>query len=197
MVASLGAAMVARRRPRAVWPDDEELTHLVREAQRGTPRALDELLARLRSSFIDFFVRRMPADTAEDVAQAALIRVARALPRIEPERAPDFVATVALNRLRSERQRRAREERRFVPLELADNVESPVNPADQVEYRDHAAIVRRASLAALPPELAEVVLGVLRGLRPSEIAVQQNVSPVTVRTRLQRARTLLRSELRL
>ncbi len=184
-------------RSRGAWPDDDEVIHLVREAQRGEPRALDALLARLRSSFVDFFARRIPADAAEDLAQAALIRVARALRRIDPQRAPDFVATVALNRLRSERERRAREERRLVPLELADSVESPVTAADEVEYSDLAGAVHRASRTALPPELGEIVLGVLRGLSTSEIAAQQAVQPVTIRTRLQRARALLRPELRL
>jgi RNA polymerase sigma factor (sigma-70 family) len=177
------------------WPSDNELIELVREAQHDTPGALDRLLVRLRSSFLDFFSRRIPADAAEDVAQAALIRVARALGRIEPERAPHFVATLALNRLRSERARRAREERRLVPLSLAADVEAPDNEVEEVEDRDLAAAVRRASLTVLPAPLADIVLAVLRGLRHSEIAAQQAISPVTVRTRLLRARTLLRAEL--
>ena len=97
----------------------------MRDAQRGEPRALDVLLARLRPGFVTFFARRLGSDAAEDAAQAALIRIAGAFRRIDPERAGPYIITVAENLLRSECRRHTRETRRSAPIELAETVEAP------------------------------------------------------------------------
>jgi len=48
----------------------------------------------------------------------------------------------------------------------------------------------------MSPKLQEVVLGLLRGETPEGTAVRLRLNPVTVRTRLARARAILRRELR-
>lgn len=184
------------RCPRGVWFDQDEVVQLVREAQQGEPRALDVLLARLRPGFVTFFARRIGPDAAEDAAQAALIRIAGAFRRIDPERAGRYIITVAENLLRSECRRHAREARRSAPVELAETMAAPGTADGEADYRDFGSAVQRASLATLPPELREIILGLLGGLSPSEIAAQQHVHPGTIRTRLLRARVLLRPELR-
>jgi RNA polymerase sigma factor (sigma-70 family) len=156
---------------------------------------LDILLARLRPSFVRFFARRLGPDAAEDAAQAALIRIARALPRIDPERARSYVVTVAHNLLRSECRRRARDARRAAPMELAEAVAAPGMADDEADYGDLARAVHRASLATLPPDLHEILHARLSGLSPTEIASQRQVNPATIRTRLLRARAILRPEL--
>jgi hypothetical protein len=50
-------------------------------------------------------------------------------------------------------------------------------------------------MEVLPPPLRVVVLGLLDGQTPAEIAASLHLSPVTIRTRLLRARVLLRHEL--
>lgn len=55
--------------------------------------------------------------------------------------------------------------------------------------------VRRASGAVLPRELRTVVFARLGGQTTAEIAASQGVSPITVRTRLLRARAIPRREL--
>jgi RNA polymerase sigma factor (sigma-70 family) len=170
--------------------------HLVRDAQRGEARALDILLARLRASFVTFFARRLGPDGAEDAAQAALIRIAGALRRIDPERASHYIVRVACNVLRSECRRQAREARRSAPVELAEAMEAPGTTDAEADYRDLARVVHEASLATLPADLHEILLALLSGLSPAEIASQRQVNPVTIRTRLLRARALLRPELR-
>ena len=184
------------RCPGGVWFDQDEVVHLVREAQRGEPRALDVLLARLRPGFVTFFARRLGSDAAEDAAQAALIRIAGAFRRIDPERAGPYIITVAENLLRSECRRHAREARRSAPLELAETVEAPGAADGEADDGDLGRAVQQASLGTLPPELRDIILGLLRGLTPAEIAAQQHVHPVTIRTRLLRARVLLRPALR-
>jgi len=58
-----------------------------------------------------------------------------------------------------------------------------------------AGAVRRISAILLLAPLAGIVLGLLRGRTPREVAVRQGVSPITVRTRTLWARAILRREL--
>ena len=181
----------------ARWPEPARLTALVREAQSGEARAVDALLNALRPPLVAFFARRLASDEAEDLAQVTLVRIAHALPWIQPERADDYVITVARNRLRTAYRRWARDGRRHAPGGVADDVESPATAADlQAELEDLARVVARVAAAELPPALHEVVLGLLRGETPAEIAARLHLNPVTVRTRLVRARAILRDRLR-
>ena len=65
-----------------------------------------------------------------------------------------------------------------------------------LEYRDLSEAIVRVAPAVLPPPLANIVLGLLHGETTAEIATKQKVSPITIRTRLIRARAVLRRELR-
>jgi RNA polymerase sigma factor (sigma-70 family) len=163
----------------------------VRDAQRGAPGALDALLAGLRPAFVTFFARHLDLDDAEDLAQQALIRITHALPQIDPARAGRYVTRVAWNLLRSEYERTEQETDRRVSAELADTVESRFTSDLDVELGDLDAD-RPAILDTLPPSLRAIVHGRLRGLRSPEIAAAQQIDPVTVRTRLLRARARLR-----
>ena len=177
------------------WPEATTLALLVREAQQDTPGALDKLLATLRPPLLEFFSRRLPRDVAEDSTQGALLRIASALRRIDPERADAYVATVARNLLRTAYRRRTIDRRRRADLNLADIPEYRDIADARVEYEELVCAVHRAIAAKLSPTLAEIVWAILRGETPTEIAARQGVSPVTVRTRLMRARALLRKEM--
>ena len=173
-----------------VWPDDEELVRLVHEAQGRAPGAVDAFLARLRPSFVAFFAPPVGADAAEDLAQAALIRTARSLRAIEPERARAYLVTMVRNLLRSERRSRARDAR--LRAALAGMLEEPANPDPEIEYSDRVDGLRRATLETLSPKLRDSMLGVLAGLTPSAVAAREGVPAEVIRTRLRRARACLR-----
>ncbi len=176
---------------------DDELGSLVRSAQRGRRRALDALLAKLRPWFVGFFARWVDdRDTAEDLAQAALVRVWQALPRIRADRPVHYIVTIAMNLLRTAREDLRRAERRRATLKLNPPMAAPVTPDREAEDRDLTRLVHQLSLTTLSPELHEVVVGLLRGLRQSEIAADQNINAVTVRTRVRRARERLGPRLR-
>ena len=98
-------------RQHAGWPEAQVLRGLVQEAQRGVPNAVNALLGALRPALVAFFSRRLSNDVAEDLAQGALLRIAGALPRIDPERADSYVSTVARNLLRTAYRRRAIDQR--------------------------------------------------------------------------------------
>jgi RNA polymerase sigma factor (sigma-70 family) len=180
--------------PSSAWPASETLGQLVREAQRDGTDALDRLLATLRPALVTFFERRLPSDQTEDLAQLALMRIARALRRIDPERADAYTITVARNLLRTAYRERARDVGRYVPVgaELASTTPAPDS---QVEYEELVLAVHRAVLTKLPRPLQEIMSRVLEDESPSQIAGELHVSPVTVRTRLMRARWILRREL--
>lgn len=183
------------RRSYVIRPSAHELAGLVCAAQRGDDRAVDLLLAAIRPSLLGYFTRRLPRDVADDLTQVTLIRVVGALKRIQPDRAGCYIARVAQNLLRTANHRRSRDRRRYAPAVLADDVASPESPEAYAEYDELVHAVRRASRTVLPRELRTVVLALLRGQTTAEIAASQGVSPITIRTRLMRARAMLRREL--
>jgi RNA polymerase sigma-70 factor (ECF subfamily) len=181
--------------PQDWYPDAELLAERIRAAQTGDRQALERLLEGLRPLFVAYFSRRLQPDVAEDFTQVALLRIARAVDRIDPERANSYVTTVLRNLLRTARSRQLRDERRYLGIDdlIAD---ARQDVGTRTEYEELARAVHRISATTLPPPLADIVLGLLRGETPIEIAHRQGVSPITVRTRLLRARAILRRELR-
>jgi RNA polymerase sigma-70 factor (ECF subfamily) len=181
--------------PHTPWPAPDALTRLVGEAQRGPASAVNALLAALWPALVSYYARRIGGDLADDLAQAALLRIHGALPGIEPERADAFIATVARNVLRSGYAQRGRALRRWAPEQFAEDVEAPTAADRHLEYRELSRAVREVANSTLTPQQREIVLGLLREETPAEIAARLNISPITVRTRLQRARAVLRREL--
>ena len=181
--------------PQDWYPDAELLAERIRASQTGDSQALERLLGSLRPSFLAYFSRRLSADVAEDFTQIALIRIARAVDRIDPERANAYVTTVLRNLLRTARSRQLRDEHRYLAI---DNLvaDARQDVGTRTEYEEMARVVHRITTTALPAPLADIVLGLLRGESPSEIATRQGISPITVRTRLLRARAILRREFR-
>lgn len=181
--------------PGSTWPDRQVLRSLVHEAQRDRAHGLNALLATLRPAFMSFFGNRLPVDDAEDLAQSALIRIAGALRRIDPERADAYVSTVARNLLRTAFRRRVAERCRHAEVDSMSEIADARPVGSQAEYEELVRAVHRVARADLPDSVAEVVLSLLRGETTAEIAERLGVSPVTVRTRLVRARRVLRGEL--
>ena len=176
----------------ASWPATKELADLVRDAQSDNSRGLNALLRTLRRPILRFFERRLSHDDAEDLTQVALVRIANALHRIDPDRADRYIRAVARNLLRSTFQLRAKEAARITSLVDADEVDSGEDIEALVEYHELLEIIERSSRAALPDPLREIVRGCLRGESLAEIADQQMINPITIRTRLLRARAILR-----
>jgi len=178
------------------WPRAEELADLVRHAQRTTPRAIDLLLETLRPPILERCARRLPSDLAEDCAQVVLIRIARALPRIDPPRAERYIHRIARNALRTARRQAGIDASRRAPLDDVVDEAAPEPYLDDGERAECVRVLRDAVVAALASPLRELVLDLLEGRSTSEIAARQHVSPITVRTRLLRARVLLYDRLR-
>ena len=174
------------------WPATEELARLIRNAQQGQPGALDVLLRTLRLPILRLFKHRLPHDDAEDLTQLALVRIAKAVSRIESMRADRYIRAVARNLLRTTFRTRAIEASRFTSLVEAESVDTGEDLEALVEYHEILDRILESSRTSLPESLREIVLGLIDGETASDIAAQQRVNPITVRTRLLRARALLR-----
>ena len=179
----------------AIDLNGDQLTLLVTAAQQDETRALDRLLSMVRPALFSYFARRVPDDLADDLAQIALIRIVKALPRIDPERASGFIGTIGHNLLRTAFRRQARDARRVAPSVTPDELESGVTADQEVDLQDLLDAVMRASSRSLTHELRDVVTALLRGQDGAAIAATQGISQITVRTRLMRARVILREEL--
>lgn len=176
-------------------PSPDMLSRLVSEGQGGGGAAVNALLAALRPGLVAYYSRSMSLDAAEDLAQAALLRIHRALPRIEANRAHAFVWTVARNLRRSWDAQHARETRRRAPEHLAHMIGVAAPAERELGCEELARAVHRVAAAKLPPGQREVILGLLRDETSHEIAARLKISPTTVRTQLMRARAVLREEL--
>lgn len=166
-------------------------------AQDGSGGQLDALLAAIRPSLFSYFARQVDAAAADDLAQRALVIVAREHRRIAPDRAARWLVTVARNVLRDEHRRMARAAYRYAPVRDATAIAGPDATAALAEYHELARAVVRTTNAVCTAPLRAVVLGVLRGLDVTEIARLEGISESAVRVRLSRARAVLRSNLEL
>ncbi|WP_036966983.1 RNA polymerase sigma factor [Promicromonospora kroppenstedtii] len=167
---------------------------LVVRAQLGSRSALEDLVTRWQRP-VWLYVRRMlDSERADDVAQEAWIAVVRALPRLrEPDRFAPWLFTIVrravLNRLRD--QYADRHDLVGGPDRGAFDRPDDAVPDAVDELVDRAEMIDR--LAGLPVLEREVlVLHYLEDLSVQDCAQVCGVPSGTVKSRLNRARRLLR-----
>jgi RNA polymerase sigma-70 factor (ECF subfamily) len=172
--------------------DESELVAQVRAGDAG---ALREALRRLDPTMRRYaaILCRQP-DDAEEIAQDALILATRALPAFDGRAA---LSSWAWPIARTACNRRLRKRREELPgdggsVELVDEAPS----ADELaELEQRAAVVRRA-IARLPEAYrAALELRDVEGLSGDEAAERVGLSLEALKSRLHRARTMLRDEL--
>jgi len=154
--------------------------------------AVERVLADAAPALLGYFLRRIEA--AEDAADlvgetlAAVWRSARRMPS-DPEAARMWCFGVARNVLRNyERGRRRRDA-------LADRVRESIALAGTPAFSDEELDLR-AAIAALPPELAELIRLVhWDGFTVAEAADLLGVPASTARSQHARAKLLLREAL--
>jgi RNA polymerase sigma factor (sigma-70 family) len=163
---------------------------LVVRAQLGEHMAVAELVVRWQKPVWTYVRRMLDAERADDVAQEIWLAVVRGLPRLrEPDRFAPWLFTIArrsvTDRLRGQYARQRREELAASDLVTNDPVEAMV---------DHAELIR--ALSELPLLEREVlVLFYLEDLSVEDCAQICRVPVGTVKSRLNRARRLLREHL--
>jgi RNA polymerase sigma-70 factor (ECF subfamily) len=190
------AGVRATRSSHHRWLAADLSTTLVQAAQRGTDHELEILLTSLRPVLFGYFARRVDSAVADDLAQRALLIVARRYRHITPEGAAAWLVTVARNVVRDEYRRSSRAASHRGPLVEANGVAARELTGARAEYAELVDAVVATTRSACTEALRRVILGVLRGLEVSEIACELGITEATVRVRLTRARAILKRELR-
>jgi RNA polymerase sigma-70 factor (ECF subfamily) len=186
-----------------------EDSELVRLAARGDRAALEQLLRRAQEAAFRFsFMSCGHTEDAEDVMQEALLKTYRYVGTIrDPEAFRTWLFKTVRNACLVKRRRRVDEPRHHQSIEQStpspDGRTTALDVADHAMRPDEAAINRwlgsrlRAALATLPPLYRVIVfLREMEGLSTREVASVLRISEDNVKTRLHRARTLLRAQLK-
>jgi RNA polymerase sigma-70 factor (ECF subfamily) len=185
-----------------------EYAALVRDAASGDRGAMERLLMRAQEVAYRFslLVCGHPED-AEDVMQDALLQTYRHVRRIdEPEAFRAWLYTTVRNACLMKRRRRVGEPADFVSLEQGaaarGDRHAPLDVADASRLADQRLIDiwrdgrLRHALKKLPPSYRMiVVMREMEGLSTKEVAVVTGISEANVKTRLHRARLMLRRHL--
>jgi RNA polymerase sigma-70 factor, ECF subfamily len=181
---------------------------LVRDAAGGDPSAMEQLLMRAQEVAYRFslLVCGQPED-AEDVMQDALLKTYQHVAHIEdPAAFRTWLYSTVRNACLMKRRRRVGEPAQFVSLdeqpENADATRPAIEVADRGKPADEQMIddwnsgrLRRA-LQQLPPSYRMiVVMREIEGLSTKEVAEITGLSDANVKTRLHRARLMLRHHL--
>ncbi len=179
---------------------------LIERAGRGDAAAFDELVVRHQDRVFNLAFRLLSSrEDALDVAQEVFLTVYRQLANFE-QRAQfsTWLHRVTVNRCRDELRRRATvKHTRPASLDAAradqasyDPVSPAASPTEQLVTAETRDLVL-AAIDQLPDEAREIlVLRDIQDLAYEEIADVLDVPVGTVRSRLSRARALLRDKIR-
>lgn len=177
---------------RRVQTDEQEL---IERSKAGDADAFGELVWRYRDTVYTLAVRLVGPDLAGDVAQEALIRAWRAMPRFRGEAAfSTWLHRITVNTAWTLRKRAARHDAQ--PLDemvvdtTLDHSTGPEKAGEMIELR---AGLRRAIEQLTPGQRAVLVLRDVYGWSHGEVARELGISHTTAKVRLHRARKRVRT----
>jgi len=189
-VSALAACLLARLSPAGLASPAAD-SRLMALARRGDPSALDELVRRHQTVVYNLAYRMLrQREDAEDVTQEAFLRAFEVLPRLKDDAAfrswlSRIAANLCLMRLRS------RHSRTLLPADAQDWPDDHAGRENQSSAE--AGIAVRAAIAQLPPKYRlAVVAFYMEGRSYKEAARLAGVPVLTLKTRLYRARRMLR-----
>lgn len=199
--AHLSRLEIRRARGIAGWSEDPD-RELVESWKRGDEGAFVSLVERHEKRVFRLLMRMMGTrEEAEDVAQETFLSLHRHGRNFRSEsRFSTFVyrvaANAALNRRRSLGRARTRAQKLVAKQAAGDHLPSePRNPEDATQGAEVAVQVQRA-LGTLPAGMRmPLVMYELEGLSYGEIADSLSVAEGTVKSRIHRARQMLKREL--
>lgn len=174
--------------PGNAWavPPEQATSALAERVRKGDPSAEEELVRVFRARVLVMMrARTQEPDAARDLCQDVLIAVLCALRQGQlrvPERIAAFVHGIARNTannyLRTRRRQAGLDE---VPESVAAAVGDPVESAERRQ------LVRCALSSVTPEDRRILMLTLVEGLKPGEIAERLGLNDEVVRTRKSRA----------
>jgi len=187
---------------------EPDYAELIRDVQAGNHAAMERLLMRAQEVAYRFSLLVCGgANDSDDAMQEALLKTYRYAARIrEPEAFRTWLYRTVRHACLIGRRRRVGEPSHVLSLDemvpARDGQERPIDAADPGRGPEEAAINARLrgrlgrALKALPPPYRLVVfLREIEGLTTREVAKVAGISEANVKTRLHRARLMLREEL--
>jgi RNA polymerase sigma-70 factor (ECF subfamily) len=176
--------------PKDLASDDR----LIEAAQNGDAAAFDVLVDRYQEQIYRLMVRACHhPDDAEEVAVAAFGRAYEKLEQFEGR--SSFVSW--LGRIATHLCFRRREKKEFetVPLDESHELPDEDSPERQAVQREMHRIIR-AAVASLPePDQSVLRLRDIEELSAAQTALQTGLTESAVKSRLHRARKMLRAQL--
>ncbi|MEE9581360.1 MAG: RNA polymerase sigma factor [Acidimicrobiia bacterium] len=176
---------------RRVQEDEQALIAL---AKGGDADAFGELVWRYRDTVYTLAVRLVGPDLAADVAQEALIRAWRAMPRFRGEAAlGTWLHRITVNTAWTMRKRAARHETQQLDESVYDGaIDHATGPEKAGEMIEVRAGLRAAIEQLSPGQRAVLVLRDVYGWSHAEVARELGITHTTAKVRLHRARKRVR-----
>jgi RNA polymerase sigma-70 factor (ECF subfamily) len=173
-------------------------TDLVRKASTGDAQAMERLLIRAQEVAYRFSLLVCGhAQDAEDVMQDALIRTYKRVSTIkEPSAFRTWLFRTVRNACLMKRRKRVGEPAQVESLDGPRDVASATKGPDELAMNAWLGARLRRAMATLPPAYRMIVLlREMEGLSTREVAKVSGMSEDNVKTRLHRARIMLREAL--
>ncbi|HVU75087.1 MAG TPA: sigma-70 family RNA polymerase sigma factor [Mycobacteriales bacterium] len=164
-------------------------------AQRGDRAALERVLVEVRRGALRYLLaRRIPLGDAEDIAQEVCVSVINVMPGWQDQGRPfwAYVFTVVRGRV-ADRARRAARGRETTTEQLPERADTGSGPEELAVLRESSAGLA-ALLDRLPPTQRDaLVLRVIVGLSPAEVAEALGLAHGSVHVLVNRAVNKLRT----
>lgn len=171
---------------------------LIEEAQGGCQDAMSELFAHNELQVKKFIYRKISnGHTVEDILQESLIQAFQSIKNFSGRsKFSTWVIGIALNLVRNHCSRSPEYKYNWVSEEHLGYVEHDAHDIETQAILDERMAQLNDSLKGLPEQFKEVIsMAAIDGLSHSEIAERLGISPQAVKSRLFRARKLLKDDI--
>jgi RNA polymerase sigma-70 factor (ECF subfamily) len=188
--------------PQESGPPQATDARLVREAKRGRRESFDQLVLRYQR-MVYAIIRRMVSnhEDADDLAQETFLATYRAMERLDENQSfPAYICRIAINLSINHLRRKKRWvkiwSQRSGEVEKVAMSQKMAGPHGEFERSELMGELKKAVESLPPHQKAVMVLRVYQQMSYGEIARTLKISTGTVMSRLHRARSRLRIQLK-